>query len=417
MATKEIVLPKLTGYQRDVWDWLGDYKGTGKIAVIRSVRQSGKSFLCQMLLISTCFKYSGSTSVIFEPTMQNARVQYKAIEKFFSKSKLMTVANAQLLEIEFVNGSKILFRSTEQKNRGMTVTGIMVLDECAYLDNEEIYTILPLVNAKNAPIIVASTPFTQDGYFYEMFMMGLDEKNPLIKTFDWSKNPEVSKFLTDERKAYYKQTMSPQKYRTEVEGEFLTNDGLLFVCLDKCIRKAGDNKIGFIGIDFASGNNGDYTVLTLVNGNGEMVKYWRTNNLSPMQQVEWLSAIIEEIAKNYEIKTIVGEKNSLGVVYIDALNAKIAKLGLQIYDFVTSNNSKQELITNLQIAFENGYISIIDDIILLNELKRYQATINASTKKVSYNGAAGSHDDTVMSLAFAYWAYKKNLGTFSITFV
>ena len=412
-----IVLPKLTGYQKEVWEWLENSKGTGKIAVIKSVRQSGKSFLCQMILIATSFKYNGVTSVIFEPTMQNARIQYKAIEKFFNNSNLVTVANAQLLEIEFINGSKILFRSTEQKNRGMTVTGIMVLDECAYLQDEEIYTILPLVNAHNAPIIIASTPFTEDGYYYEMYMIGMSGDNPNVKSFNWANKPEISRFLTEDRKKFYKQTMSPQKYRTEVEGEFLANDGLLFVGLDKCIGVAKDSKIVYLGIDFASGNNGDYTVLTAVNGNGEMVKYWRTNNLSPMQQVDWLVGLIADISNQYTIKTIIGEKNSLGVVYIDALNTKIAKYGLQIYDFVTTNSSKQELITNLQIAFENGYITIIDDLVLLNELKRFQATINANTKKITYNGAAGQHDDTVMSLAFAYWAYKKSLGSFSISFI
>ena len=412
-----IVLPKLTGYQKEVWEWLENSKGTGKIAVIKSVRQSGKSFLCQMILIATSFKYNGVTSVIFEPTMQNARIQYKAIEKFFNNSNLVTVANAQLLEIEFINGSKILFRSTEQKNRGMTVTGVMVLDECAYLPDEEIYTILPLVNAHNAPIIIASTPFTEDGYYYEMYMIGMSGENPNVKSFDWANKPEISRFLTEDRKKFYKQTMSPQKYRTEVEGEFLANDGLLFVGLGKCIGVAKDSKIVYLGIDFASGNNGDYTVLTAINGNGQMVKYWRTNNLSPMQQVDWLVGLIADISKQYTIKTIIGEKNSLGVVYIDALNAKIAKYGLQIYDFVTTNSSKQELITNLQIAFENGYITIIDDLVLLNELKRFQATINANTKKITYNGAAGQHDDTVMSLAFAYWAYKKSLGSFSISFI
>lgn len=413
----DIVLPKLTGYQKEVWEWLDNSKGTGKIAVIKSVRQSGKSFLCQMILIATSFKYNGVTSVIFEPTMQNARIQYKAIEKFFNNSNLVTVANAQLLEIEFINGSKILFRSTEQKNRGMTVTGIMVLDECAYLPDEEIYTILPLVNAHNAPIIIASTPFTEDGYYYEMYMIGMSGDNPNVKSFNWANKPEISRFLTEDRKKFYKQTMSPQKYRTEVEGEFLANDGLLFVGLDKCIGVAKDSKIVYLGIDFASGNNGDYTVLTAVNGNGEMVKYWRTNNLSPMQQVDWLVGLIADISNQYTIKTIIGEKNSLGVVYIDALNKKISKYGLQIYDFVTTNSSKQELITNLQIAFENGYITIIDDLVLLNELKSFQATINANTKKITYNGAAGQHDDTVMSLAFAYWAYKKSLGSFSISFI
>ena len=39
-----IEFPKLTSYQQDVFDWLADPYKTGKVAVIKSVRQSGKTF-------------------------------------------------------------------------------------------------------------------------------------------------------------------------------------------------------------------------------------------------------------------------------------------------------------------------------------------------------------------------------------
>lgn len=38
---------KLTSYQQEVYDYLGGERGTGKVAVIKSVRQSGKTFFCQ----------------------------------------------------------------------------------------------------------------------------------------------------------------------------------------------------------------------------------------------------------------------------------------------------------------------------------------------------------------------------------
>lgn len=414
--SKEIIFPKLTSYQQEVWDFLKGKRGTGDIAVIVACRQVGKSLFCLLKLIDVSLSRNNVVSAIFEPTLNNARNMYKQIVQMMEGSGAIKIANAQLLEVEFVNGSRILFKSTEQQNRGFTITGLLVLDECAYLDDEEIYTILPLASAHNAEMCIVSTPFTQDGYFYQMYMMGLEGTNPHVKLFDWAHNKETERFLTADRKAFYKQTMSPQKYRTEVEGEFLADDGLLFVGIDKCLGVAGDNKIIFIGIDFASGNEGDYTVLSAVNGNGEMIGYWRTNNLSPMQQVDWLYGIIEELNAKYTIRCVYGEKNSLGVVYIDALNKKLNKIALQIQEWVTSNDSKQELVTTLQIAFENGMIKIPDDMILLNELKRYQATVNPKTKKVSYNAASGYHDDIVMSLMFAYLAYKKNLGRFTIKF-
>ena len=411
----EIVFPKLTSYQQEVYDWLQDPYGSGKIAVLKSVRQSGKTFFIQVESLKMAFAHK-STSVIFEPTRDLARKVYKSIDKALEGSGLIKASNSQLLEIEFTNGSEILFRSTESMNRGLTVTGILVLDECAYLDNDSIFSILPLVNAHKAPIIIASSPFTMDGYYYEMYMKGL-EGNPLIKTFDWSKHPEIGRFLSEEQKALYRQTMSRAKYTTEVEGEFLKDGGLLFTGLENCVGEPeGKSDIIFCGIDFATGQEGDYTVLSVINNNGEMIKLYRTNNLSPMQQVEWLCGLLLDLAKHYTIAKTLCEENSIGSVYIDAMKQRLRGRQIELTEWTTSNKSKQDLVTTFQIALENQYVKLLDNPILLNELRKYQAEINVKTKTITYNGYK-CNDDTVMATMFAYWAYKKGLGRCSISFV
>ncbi len=409
----ELVFPKLTQYQQEVYDWLGDPFESGKIAVIKSVRQSGKTFLLQIELLRMAFSHK-CTSIVFEPTIPLARKVYKSITKALEGSGLIKSANSQLLEVEFTNGSEILFKSTEQLNRGLTVTGLLVLDECAYLDDESIYSILPLVNAHKAPIIIASSPFAMDGYYYTMYLQGLEEK-PLIKTFDWSKHPEISRFLSEEQKALYKQTMSRAKYTTEVLGEFLTDGGLLFTGLENCIGDPEDDKIIYLGIDFATGSDGDYTVLSVINNLGQQVKLYRTNNLSPMEQVNWLCGLIKDLSSNYTIKTILCEENSIGKVYIDAMKKQLPK-GIVLSNWTTSNKSKQDLVTTFQIALENQYVQILNNPIQLNELRRYQAEINTKTKVITYNGFK-SNDDTVIATMLAYYAYKKHLGKFSIAFV
>ena len=411
----DIVFPKLTEYQQQVYEWLQDPFESGKIAVIKSVRQSGKTFLLQIELIKMAFAHK-CTSIVFEPTIPLARKVYKSIFKALETSGLIKSANSQLLEIEFTNGSEILFKSTEQLNRGLTVTGLLILDECAYLDDEQIYSILPLVNAHKAPIIIASSPFTMDGYYYSMFLQGLND-NPLIKTFDWSKHPEIERFLTKEQKELYKQTMSKAKFTTEVLGEFLTDGGLLFSGLEDCIGEPdNESRIIYLGIDFATGSEGDYTVLSVINNLGQMIKLYRTNNLSPMQQVEWLCGLILDLASNYTIKTILCEENSIGKVYIDAMKQRLKPKNLTITNWTTSNKSKQDLVTTFQIALENNYVQVLDDHILLNELRKYQAEINAKTKTITYNGYK-SNDDTVIATMLAYWAYKKHFGKATISFV
>lgn len=409
ICVMNIVLPELTSYQKDVWKWLGDPYKSGKVAVIKSVRQSGKTFFIMAAVLSMALSHT-STSAIYEPTLNLARNVYKTIYKALEDTGLLKIANAQLLEIELTNGSTILFRSTEQMSRGLTVSGLLVLDECAYEDDEAIYSILPLINANNAPLIIASTPFTMDGYYYEMYMKGL-EGGELIKTFDWSHHPETARFLTEEKKELFKQTMSRAKYTTEVLGEFLTGGGLLFQGLEDCQGEPDtNNRIIYLGIDFGTGSDNDYTVLSVMNNLGQMVKLYRTNNLSPTQQVEWLAGLINELKSKYTIRNILAEYNSIGSVYIDFLKKKIGKL--QLTNWTTTNKSKQDLVTNFQIALENGYVQILPDPVLLNELKKYQAEINAKTKTITYNGYK-CHDDTVIATMLAYWAYKKNMGTFS----
>lgn len=408
----EIVFPKLTAYQQEVYDWLVDPFETGKIAIIKSVRQSGKTFLLQVELLKMAFAHR-CTSIVFEPTIPLARKVFKTITKSLESSGLIKSANSQLLEIEFTNGSEILFKSTEQLNRGLTVSGVLVLDECAYLDDESIYSILPLVNAHNAPIIIASSPFTMDGYYYQMYLQGLGD-NPLIKTFDWSTHPEISRFLSDEQRELYRQTMSRAKFTTEVLGQFLADGGLLFTNLENCIGEPDDDKIIYIGIDFATGSDGDYTVLSVINNLGQQVKLYRTNNLSPMEQVNWLCGLIQDLSKTYTISTILCEQNSIGKVYIDAMKKALPR-GIVLTNWQTTNKSKQDLVTHFQIALENQYVQLLNNPIQLNEMRKYQAEINPKTKTITYNGYK-SNDDTVIATMLAYYAYKKHLGKFSISF-
>ena len=417
-----VTLPALTSYQKDVWDFLCDKAEetpshfSGKVAVIKSVRQSGKSFLAQMLLITFALK-KRCTSAIYEPTLAQARVQFKAIEDYFKGSDIISKANATLLEIEFANGSTIYFKSTEQSSRGFTIDGVLILDECAYLSEDEIYATLPLINAHNAPLLIASTPFISDGYYYKMFQKGLMDPNDKLKSFDWSKESEIDRFLTPERKEFYRQTMSRSKYITEVLGEFLSDDGMLFRNIEACTSDERPEVSGklYVGVDWGSGTENDYTVVAVINGNGEQCGLYRTNNLSPMQQIEWASKIIKDLNQKATIAKLTCEANSIGAVYIDALKQKIGGK-IKITEFTTTNKSKQDLVTTLQLALENKDIALLRDNEQLNQLRSYEAQINPRTKNISYNGKAGVHDDIVIALMLAYFSYKQRLGNYSISF-
>ena len=409
-----LIMPQLTDYQQRAFDFFGD--GRGKILIIKAPRQVGKTFFNISELIYSASILKKSVSIVVEPSVFLARKVYNDITKALNGSGVIASANSTTCEINFINGSQIICRSIESMSRGLTVSGILIIDETAFIDDESIYTLLPLINANNAGLILTSSPFTAEGYFYNMYIKGLEGNDPNIKSFDWSKEEGIKKFLTDEKKALYRTVMSKNKYTTEILGEFLANDGLLFTNISACIGDAvPTEKTAYIGIDFATGSDGDYTVLTAINGKGQVFKQVAVNDLTPTKQVDWLVDKINEIKKGYTIRTILAEKNSIGAVYIDYMRKSLLKTNLTVQEFITTNDSKRRIIEQLQTAFEQAAITIPNDTVLINELKRFQATVNPTTKVVRYEGK-NSNDDRVLSLAFAYEAYLRRLGNFTISF-
>ena len=409
-----LIMPQLTDYQQRAFDFFGD--GRGKILIIKAPRQVGKTFFNISELIYSASILKKSVSIVVEPSVFLARKVYNDITKALNGSGVIASANSTTCEINFINGSQIICRSIESMSRGLTVSGILIIDETCFIDDESIYTLLPLINANNAGLILTSSPFTAEGYFYNMYIKGMEGNDPNIKSFDWAKEEGIKKFLTEEKKALYKSVMSKNKYTTEILGEFLTNDGLLFTNISACIGDAvPTEKTAYIGIDFATGSDGDYTVLTAINGKGQVFKQVAVNDLTPTKQVDWLVGIIENIKKGYTIRTILAEKNSIGAVYIDYMRKSLLKSNLTVQEFITTNDSKRRIIEQLQTAFEQAAITIPNDPVLINELKRFQATVNPTTKVVRYEGK-NCHDDRTMSLAFAYEAYLRRLGNFTISF-
>ena len=409
-----LIMPQLTDYQQRAFDFFGD--GRGKILIIKAPRQVGKTFFNISELIYSASILKKSVSIIVEPSVFLARKVYNDITKALNGSGVIASANSTTCEINFINGSQIICRSIESMSRGLTVSGILIIDETCFIDDESIYTLLPLINANNAGLILTSSPFTAEGYFYNMYIKGMEGNDPNIKSFDWAKEEGIKKFLTEEKKALYRTVMSKNKYTTEILGEFLTNDGLLFTNISACIGDAvPTEKTAYIGIDFATGSDGDYTVLTAINGKGQVFKQVAVNDLTPTKQVDWLVGIIENIKKGYTIRTILAEKNSIGAVYIDYMRKSLLKSNLTVQEFITTNDSKRRIIEQLQTAFEQAAITIPNDPVLINELKRFQATVNPTTKVVRYEGK-NCHDDRTMSLAFAYEAYLRRLGNFTISF-
>lgn len=411
-------------HQRDVIDLLitrSHHKH--RTVTVVSRRQVGKSLMAENLLLYFGINFNRTVSICISPTLGQARKLYREIMDAIGGSDVVRASNATLLEITLANGSQILFKSAEQREnlRGYTVTGICIIDESAYIEDSVYYTILPWMDVSGAPLLLISTPRVRSGFFFDNYCRGVEGEREFY-TVDWSDEKykeDLDKLLPPERLEEYRRMLPKNQFATEYLGHFLDVDGMVFTGFRDCVRfnKIGANDRLYWGIDWSNQTNNDDTVITAINQDGRQVylQYW--NNLTPTKQVENIVRILNQ----YEAQTqvIQPELNSIGDPYTDLLKQRVSpQMRSKVQGFTTTNQSKNDIVAQLQVAFEQNDIEILDDERQLLELGSYAMDYNPKTHTVTYNAPNGLHDDIPMALMFAWDAYHRRTmrGVYSIGF-
>ena len=410
----------------DLFPWqLSVHKGllryginSNHIHVVKSKRQVGKSLLIQGELLYFSLNYAKTINCCISPTLNQARKIYKDILNGVERSGVIKKKNDSLLEITFINDSTILFKSAEQKDnlRGYTYTGLLAIDEASYI-NDEIFSIVkPSTDVHRCPILITSTPKFRIGFFFELYQKGLTGTKG-ISSYDFN-DFDTSALLSKEALEMYKQMLPKNQYLTEYLGEFLDSDSSVFCGFKECIKPPLSNEYKelYIGIDWGNGTNNDDTVICGINERGEEVFVEAFNNKNTTEQIDYISLYLQ--AYMPKIKKILCECNSLGKPLTELLRTKINKSGL-IDDWTTTNQSKARLVSQLQVAFEQQKITLLNDDKQTAELSMYEATYNMKTGNISYNAPVGGHDDICIALMLA-WECKQNImktGQYSFLFI
>ena len=402
----KVKLPPLEEWQQPVFDDIRE--GIKDQYVVKAKRQVGKSILAEVILLYFAFSNANSIGVMIEPTLGQGRRVFKQLIKSIPEQTLIKSANATLLEIEFINGSMILFRAAEQKEnlRGLTVKGsVLIIDEAAFIQQDIFEILYPLVDANHCPVLFISTPLFTSGEFYNKYIEGTHE-NPITISYDWSKY-DTSKYLSYEKLMYYRDRLSPLKFRSEYEGEFITEGSYVFGDINRSVRPYSKKPALYGGLDWGAGGGNDSTVLVFLDEDCCVTALHTTNNLSPTEQIDWLSTVLNGTPTLISVQV---EMNSIGTVYKDMLQGKTSVF---INEFYTTNDTKRRIIEQLITAFQQGIIKIPNDPELLHQLSHYN--IEKTKTGYTYNGE-GAHDDMVMALAFAYDSYLNGGGGFAIAF-
>lgn len=386
----------------------------GSVFVVLSPRQVGKTCMLENEILRCSLNNLNAISICISLTLDGSRKIYKELVTAINKSGAIKKKNDSLLYIEFITGSIVYFRSAEQGDtiRGNTVKngGMLFIDEAAYINDEFFYSVLlATTNVYRANILMTSTPKFKSGFFYNYYMQGKEEK-PGVFSFNF-KDYDLSRFLPEELLEKYREVMPKSQFTTEYLGEFLDGDSVLFEGFKDCVNsgRAHTEKV-YIGIDWSAGIGKDNTAISIINQQGQQIYTEHFNNLNTTATVNRIDKIYRDF-KQYN-PVIYAEVNGVGKPYCDLLKEK----KVQINEWTTTNKSKTDMVTHLQVAFEQKNIGLNNDELQQNELSYYQAQYNPKTQVVTYNAPLGLHDDTVIALGLSWEAYlsRAHKGVYSV---
>lgn len=382
-----------------------------KYHCINTSRQFGKTVLLSQLLLY--YSINNKKKVIWytAPTHAVAKRMYKFIYKAIKNTNVLTYHNKTDMELELYNNSIIKFTGVDKYDnlRGGSVD-YFFCDEFAFYRDEAWNEVLKqMIATKNkGKAFFVSTPNGKLNNFYRFSKLAQSDENKRYQYHyaKYSENPYYDQYEVIDAK----KTLPEFIFRQEYEAEFIDLSSELFQNLDDVVYSKPIKGEGpfYAGLDL--GRQDDYTVLTIIDKNNKVIEWYRDNGKS----WELMVNNVINILKKYNAPVLV-EVNSIGDVIFEMIKKKWNKT----YPFQTTGESKNPLIENMLIHFQNKDLLIPDKNnykTLHDEISTYIVEYTASKRNFRYTHSVGFHDDTIDSLALSLYC-KKNKQNIGVHFI
>ncbi len=368
--------------------------------VVCAGRQSGKSTLAKYQTLNWAIKNEKALIWYVTPSESQSKVVWRSLVSIMEplgliKNKIQSKGN---INIELHNGARIEFKSaaSEDTLRGSSVN-FLILDEAAFIKQETIEEIiLPSLSVAGKKILIISTPKGKN-FFYELWERGRKETTG-YKSFKFNSydNPESNKALIETFKLSLPEGIFSQEFLAEwVDSNSVFNNIYELAILNQQLAPIYGESY-YIGVDIALLN--DWYVLTVINSKGEMVYIDRARGLEAPELIKR----IEKAYSTFRPRELVIEENNQGLPIIQHIKKTIPN----VKGFVTTSDSKADIINQLIAAFSSRDIRVLNNEELKAELNSFVFDYT-KTGKIKFHASSG-HDDMVMSLAIAWDSYLKN---------
>ena len=225
-----------------------------------------------------------------------------------------------------------------------------------------------------------------------MYQRGLSDEYPKYASI--LKTIYDDGFVTEDEIEEIRKSIPELSFAQEYMCEWL-EDGLSFFqgfseCFD--IERYDGNK-SWIGVD-CSGNGSDATICTKINEKGETEVFEAVGTLDMKYR-----QVADFINRTNPVACYL-EVNGLGSPMYNEIR-KLVRNKNKLYEWTTSNSSKEEIISDLAVEIANKDIHFMkNDMKLYNELGNFVVTVSKS-RKLTFAARGSGHDDRVMATAIA----------------
>ncbi len=197
-------------WQRKVLLW----KGTRLL--LNCSRQAGKSTTTAALALHRATYTPGSLVLLISPSLRQSGELFRKVLDFVGKLPIQPeLREENVHSLRLANGSRIVsLPSSKDTIRGFSAVSLIIADESAYIDDEIITAVRPMLAVSGGQLIMMSTPNGRRGHFFEAWERE-GEAWDRIKITAWEV-PRISRAFLDAEKA-----SMGERFAQEYEGEFI----------------------------------------------------------------------------------------------------------------------------------------------------------------------------------------------------
>lgn len=402
-----------------------------KNIIVCAARRVGKSLIMAAKALWFAFTHPKTSTLIVAATQRQSMLMFDKLLDFIESREFLkeSVLRKTRTLIKFTNGSRIVALPCGRS--GKTLRGesadLVIIDEAAFVPEEVILSVMmPMLATTDGTLILISTPYDREHFFYRAFHMPLFSKYK----FKTSDNPLVKKQYLD----HQLEMLGERRFKQEYLAEFVDDESTFFPMklLRPCVHVCED----FSNCTFCACNSGMMKPTGALYGGYDPGGMVDLAALAVVQKVLLNEASSSEaqafkpVFRVMMTRTFAASKNSKGgeEVYtkftveiadihkespfrnllVDSTGigspilSHCRELGLPAEGINLHRRSQEEIFSNLKILLERKLIELPDSMELLSSLN----CITASRDRIGgfvFSHANGTHDDLAFALALAVW--------------